>query len=158
MPVRVSSLRALWWARSASRQTRRDLARRGLEELVVVPPPSLPSADRRWVVALLKASRQTCLVRSAVLQAWDAAHGRRRDLIIGVTPPREGFKAHAWLEGEPASASRGFTELSRRPAPGRLEHRAGPGEVSGTNRSGEGSGGGDGDQTLEEQRQVGPVP
>jgi hypothetical protein len=40
------------------------------------------------------------LVNAIVLQAWEAAHGRRRDLVIGTTGP-EGFRAHAWLEGGP---------------------------------------------------------
>jgi hypothetical protein len=40
------------------------------------------------------------LVNAIVLQAWHAAHGRRRDLVIGTTGP-EGFRAHAWLEGGP---------------------------------------------------------
>jgi hypothetical protein len=84
---------------------------------VVAPPPPLPMGCRRWVVAVLRARGDTCLVRSAVLQAWDAAHGRPRDLVIGVTAPGEAFAAHAWLDGEPASASAGYTEVSRQPPP-----------------------------------------
>ncbi len=80
-------------------------------------PPVLPRGCRRWVVAVLRARRDTCLVRSAVLQTWDAAHGRPRDLVIGVTAPGAGFKAHAWLDGEPAAASAGYAEVSRRPPP-----------------------------------------
>jgi len=38
-------------------------------------------------------------VRAIVAQAWEAAHGRRRDLIVGVTAPGN-FRAHAWLEDE----------------------------------------------------------
>ncbi len=112
-----TTVRALWWAERAARQTRRDLAADRLDDLVVAMPPPLPESDRRWVAALLRVRRQTCLVRSAVLQAWDASHGRQRDLVIGVTAPSDGFRAHAWLEGDPASSSRGFSELSRRPAP-----------------------------------------
>lgn len=78
-----------------------------------------------------------------MLQAWEAAHGRRRDLVVGITGP-DGFRAHAWLEGDPvpsadaaeldasvlnASPREGwarapaegaltpFSELLRRPAP-----------------------------------------
>jgi len=58
----------------------------------------------------------TCLVRAAVRQAWDAAHGRRRDLIIGVRSPGADFQAHAWLDGDPPCHEDGFTELLRRPA------------------------------------------
>lgn len=56
-------------------------------------------------------------MRSAVLQQWDASHGRPRDLVIGVTSPADGFRAHAWLEGEPAWLSAGFHELARRGPP-----------------------------------------
>ncbi len=123
MSLGVSSMRALWWAQRAIHQARRDLPRKGLDDLVVVPPPPLPTGVRRWVVALLRVRRQTCLIRSVVLQAWDASHGRRRDLVIGVTSPREGFKAHAWLEGDSESSFCGFSELSRRPAPAPPEQR-----------------------------------
>lgn len=115
--VGFTTLRALWWAERTARQVRRDLAGRGLDDLVITLPPPLPRSDRRWVAALLRIRRRTCLVRSAVLQAWDAAHETPRDLIIGVTAPSEGFKAHAWLEGDAASASLGYSELTRRPPP-----------------------------------------
>jgi hypothetical protein len=93
----------------------------------------------------LRRTGQSCLVRSIVVQAWDAAHGHRRDLIIGVTGRTE-FRAHAWLDGDRvpspleadldleavgvggagesnapaaigASDHPGFHELLRRPAP-----------------------------------------
>jgi hypothetical protein len=51
-----------------------------------------------------------------VIQAWDAAHGRPRDLIVGTSGLGEGFEAHAWLEGDPPLADRQFGELLRRPA------------------------------------------
>jgi hypothetical protein len=43
---------------------------------------------------------ESCLVNAIVLQAWEAAHGRRRDLVVGITRP-DGFRAHAWLQGDP---------------------------------------------------------
>ncbi len=159
--VGFTTLRALWWAERTARQVRRDLAGRGLDDLVVTLPPPLPGSDRRWVAALLRIRRRTCLVRSAVLQAWDAAHGTPRDLIIGVTAPGEGFQAHAWLEGEPARASRGFTELSRRPPP------AAPAIPTGTTRGSASEGpaamadgsGRDGlGQAVDQPREVGPIP
>jgi hypothetical protein len=52
-----------------------------------------------------------------VLQAWDTAHGRCRDLVVGITAPGQGFRAHAWLDGDPPSTSEGFRELHRRSAP-----------------------------------------
>ena len=49
--------------------------------------------------AVLRRRGDTCLVRAIVAQTWEAAHGRRRDVIIGVTAPGE-FRAHAWLDDE----------------------------------------------------------
>ncbi|MBW3575176.1 MAG: lasso peptide biosynthesis B2 protein [Actinobacteria bacterium] len=144
----LPSARAMWWARRAARQVRTDLDGGGLEQLVVPPPPPLPRGCRRWVAAVLRSRGDTCLVRSAVLQAWDAAHGRPRDLIIGVTAPRDGFKAHAWLEGDPAEASAGYTEVSRRVPPGAPPAADSPGR----------SGGGSGHELLDEPRKIVPRP
>jgi hypothetical protein len=70
------------------------------------------------VAAVLRRRQATCLERSLVLQRWLAAHGDRRDLVIGVKAPGEEFGAHAWLEGEPPTDGISeFTELLRRPAP-----------------------------------------
>jgi hypothetical protein len=68
------------------------------------------------VRAVLRRRGESCLVRSIVLQAWYAAHGEPRDLIVGVTEPGGGFAAHAWLEGEAPHGSEPFDELLRRPA------------------------------------------
>ena len=145
----LASARAVWWAQRAASHTKADLAAATLDELVVLQPPALPRCCRRWVAATLRARRDTCLVRSAVLQAWDADHGRPRDLVIGVTAPSAGFKAHAWLDGEPASVSAGYVEISRRPpavAP------QGPPAVPVE------SGGQDRQQAVDEAREVGPHP
>jgi len=56
---------------------------------------------------VLRRRGESCLVKAIVLQAWEAAHGRRRDLIVGVTDPTE-FRAHAWLEGDPHHADAGL--------------------------------------------------
>jgi hypothetical protein len=47
------------------------------------------------------------LVNSIVLQAWEAAHGCDRDLVIGITGPT-GFRAHAWLDGDPHADDAGM--------------------------------------------------
>jgi hypothetical protein len=146
----LASARAVWWARRTARQVRADLDAGGLDQLMVPPPPPLPGGCRRWVVAVLRSRGDTCLVRSAVLQAWDAAHGRPRDLVIGVTAPGEGFKAHAWLDGEPAEASAGYVEVSRRPAPA-------PGPPRGPAGGGASAGDG-GHQPLDQAGKVGPRP
>ena len=111
------------------------------------PPPRLPGEAERGVRGALRRWRESCLVSSIVLQAWETAHGRRRDLVIGTTGPND-FRAHAWLQGdslpgpddpgidaslledarhtpaEPAERGNGrpeamsaFAELLRRPAP-----------------------------------------
>ena len=54
-------------------------------------------ALRRW--------HESCLVNAIVLQAWEAAHGRRRDLVVGITGP-DGFSAHAWLQGDSCTGGR----------------------------------------------------
>ena len=69
--------------------------------------------------AVLRRRGYTCLVSATVRQAWYAAQGDRRDLIIGITAPSEGFRAHAWLEGDaPNAGQEGFSELLRHPAIG----------------------------------------
>ena len=142
-----SSVQVIWWAVRAARQARRHLDLRGLETLVVLPPPAAPSGCRRWVVAVLRIGRKTCLVRAALLQTWDAAHGRPRDLVIGVTAPGPGFKAHAWLDGEPEAMSAGYSEISRRSPPAVT--------LGGGDQAGASSGDG-GHQPVEQAGKVGP--
>jgi hypothetical protein len=113
-PVRTR-LGAAWWALRAVRAARRALANGGLDALVLPPVPALPYSAKGAVTVTLRLSARNCLVRSAVRQAWYAAHGREYDLIIGVTAPARGFKAHAWLEGDRGNEER-FEELLRRPA------------------------------------------
>ena len=55
-------------------------------------------------------------MRATIRQAWHAAHGSRRDLVIGVTPPARGFRAHAWLDGDPPSEWAEYHEVHRLPA------------------------------------------
>jgi transglutaminase superfamily protein len=115
-PPDLSTLRAVWWALRSSRRARRGLDRLGLEAAVTLPTvPAVPDDAGRGVYAILHRRANTCLVRSMVLQAWESAHGRDRDLIVGVTPPARGFEAHAWLEGDPPCPEPDFQELLRRP-------------------------------------------
>jgi Transglutaminase-like superfamily len=112
------NLRAAWWAWRAAVHTRRSLRSGGLDAAVPPPaPPALPSEALRGVHAVLYRRGETCVVRSIVLQAWLAAHGEPRDLIVGVAEPGDAFEAHAWLEGEPPHDDGPFHELLRRPAP-----------------------------------------
>lgn len=117
MHISLATLRAAWWTLRAARTARRELARGSLDGLVLPPVPALRHPARAGVGAVLRRRSDTCLVRATVRQAWDAAHGHPRDLIIGVTAPGEGFMAHAWLEGDPPCQGEGFHELVRRPPP-----------------------------------------
>ena len=102
-PVRrfhPANLRAAWWAVRTARRTRRLLETRGLDAaLAPPPPPRLTAEAERGVRAGLRRWRESCLVNSIVMQSWEAAHGRRRDLVIGTTGPND-FRAHAWLQGD----------------------------------------------------------
>ena len=63
--------------------------------------------------------KPTCLERALVLQAWLAAHGAPRDVIIGIPPTgiRSG-PAHAWVDGTDQVSPLGYLELHRLPPPG----------------------------------------
>lgn len=115
-PPDIATLRAAWWALRAARRARRALSRDGVGPIALPPAPPLPAHAGRGVAAVLRRSSYSCLVRANVVQAWDAAHGRPRDLIIGVTGPGPEFRAHAWLAGDPACHEEQFRELLRRPA------------------------------------------
>ena len=111
----VASLRVARWAWSARCRLGRSLRTDGIEAIGQFEP--LPAAADRYrsaVSAVLHLTGATCLVRSAVLQHWDAAHGRPRPLVVGVTRRPDGaIAAHAWLDGE--RSGNGFIELHRRP-------------------------------------------
>lgn len=114
----ILNLRAAWWAFRAARRVRTGLRSAGIESaLVHRDPPALPPEARRGVEAALRRGGHTCLERSVVMQAWLAAHGEERDLVIGVKAPAGEFKAHAWLEGEAPHGEAPFDEILRRPAP-----------------------------------------
>jgi len=110
--VDLPTLRAAVWAWRSLRRAERDLARNGLEGAHVAPPPALPASARRGVLAILRRRPSTCLERALVLQRWLAARDDRRTVVIGVTAPGPGFRAHAWLEGEHAPE---FHEVARVP-------------------------------------------
>lgn len=107
------------WALAAIALARRGYARPGgAVEVPRLPPlPRLPEGAVRGVDAALARRRQRCLVRATVRQAWERSQDRGRDLVIGVTAPSGGFRAHAWLDGDPPCCTAEFTELTRRPSP-----------------------------------------
>jgi hypothetical protein len=106
------TLRAAWWALRALATVRRGLRRHGVRDVALPEPPSLHHDAVRGVNAVLRRTRHSCLERSLVLQRWLAAHDDPRDVVIGVTAS-SGFRAHAWLDGEPEPGSPHFEELIR---------------------------------------------
>lgn len=106
----------MWWAGRSLAGIRRTLRYSGLPEVAVPSPPALPPEAVRGVRYVLRRRAATCLQRALVLQAWHAAHGAPREIVIGVAGGSEAFAAHAWLEGDPGDPGRGFDELMRLPA------------------------------------------
>jgi hypothetical protein len=111
---RIRELRAATWALRAGVAARRQLETVGLEGIELPRVPALPRVAGRRIVPVLRRTRRTCLERALVRQRWLAAHGVPRDLVIGINAVRP-FVAHAWLEGDPATESMGYEELSRHP-------------------------------------------
>jgi len=110
-----ANLRVALWTLRAGRHARRELSARGVNFVALPTAPTLPDAARRVVTATLARTGASCLERAAVLQAWDQAHGHGRDLVVGVTKPSAGFRAHAWLDGDGPCHAEAFTELLRLP-------------------------------------------
>jgi glycosyltransferase involved in cell wall biosynthesis len=107
------------WALRAWLRCRFQLRRGGLHAVELPRPPAdLPGAAN-GVARALNAAPATCLERSLVRQHWYAAHGRARDVVIGIRGPTSDFGAHAWLDGD-AEGPGTFTELQRWPAPAHL--------------------------------------
>jgi hypothetical protein len=78
--------------------------------------PDVHEKSLRAVEAVLRRTGATCLPAAIVRQAWFAAHGSERDLVVGVTAPSRGFEAHAWLDGDPPCHVKRYQELLKRPA------------------------------------------
>ena len=79
-------------------------------------PPALPAAAVRGVEAVLRRARPTCLEAALVRQRWLKGQGMLGDVVIGVTAPSDGFKAHAWPDDPSVSAHEPWHELTRLPA------------------------------------------
>jgi hypothetical protein len=103
--------RAAWWTLGAVRRVRRGLRAHGVAAAQVPAAPEAVCAHRATTKLVLSLSRTTCLESALVRQALDAGAGRPRELVIGVTGAREGFRAHAWLEGD--GVGEDFKELMR---------------------------------------------
>lgn len=109
----VATARVMAWTWAGARRLRNDLGAGGIGAVAELPPsPPLDDRHRATVSGLLRLLGATCLVRAALLQRWDADHGRRREIVIGVARKEDGVAAHAWLAGD--SGGR-FLELYRHP-------------------------------------------
>jgi hypothetical protein len=87
-----------------------DAARRGATGAA---GPAMPHLGRA-AQFVLACCRSTCLETALVRQAGAAGAGVAIDVVVGVTAPARGFRAHAWLDGD--SVEPGFVELCRFPA------------------------------------------
>jgi transglutaminase superfamily protein len=109
-----SELRAAWWTHRALRAARRGLAAGELRDLAIPRPGALPISAGRGVEAMLRRRRHTCLEGALVRQRWLATQGRLCDVVIGVTAPRAGFEAHAWLaDPDQPTPPHAWQELTR---------------------------------------------
>jgi hypothetical protein len=109
-----SSVAATCWGWEATGRVRADLRALPIDAVHVAPPPAGAIDAAHGVGIALRARRASCLESALVRQAWQAAHGRERDVVVGVTAPSDGFGAHAWLDGERGGEE--FGELLRLPA------------------------------------------
>jgi hypothetical protein len=110
------ALRAAWWTVRAIRSARSQLRANAFDAVRLPGVPAVSPGAVRGVNAVLRRSRTSCLVNATIQQAWYAAHGAPRHLVIGVKDSAEGFEAHAWLEGDSPCHHEHFQELTRRPA------------------------------------------
>jgi hypothetical protein len=112
-PPDLATLRAARWAHAALRAARAALAEGQFRAVELPDPPGLPASAIRGVEALLRRRKHSCLEGALVRQRWLAAHGEFRDVAIGVTPPSQGFYAHAWLVGDGNALAGSFSEITR---------------------------------------------
>jgi Uncharacterised nucleotidyltransferase/Transglutaminase-like superfamily len=113
-PARVGTVVATsWWTLRAWWRVHRWLAR-GPRRPAAAPPPARTAYSARGARLVLGCCRSTCLETALVRQARAAGAGVAIDVVVGVTPPADGFRAHAWLEGDRTDPR--FVELFRYPA------------------------------------------
>lgn len=105
---------AVGWAGRAWWRVHREIRIRPLAQVVVpAPPTGEPGRGRRSVQVAVRLLRASCLERALVLQRWDEAGNRPRDVVVGVCLDGGRMRAHAWLDGEDPRGD--FVEIHRRP-------------------------------------------
>ncbi len=97
-----AALQGAWWTLRAVRRARRELRADSVAAIRLPAPPDLPDRAERGVSAVLRRLEPSCLERALVLQRWLVSRDDPRAVVIGVTAPGDDFRAHAWLDGEPA--------------------------------------------------------
>jgi Uncharacterised nucleotidyltransferase/Transglutaminase-like superfamily len=107
-----------WWTLRVWWRIHRGLAR-GPRRAGAVP--ALAPYSARAARLVLACCRSTCLETALVRQARAAGRGVVVDVVVGVTPPAGGFRAHAWLDGDRVDPQ--FVELCRFPAAGMAPDR-----------------------------------
>ncbi len=117
MRADVPSLRAAVWAFRSARRAAMGVREAQAGAPSIPPPPPVGPRGEQAVRTVLELPRYSCLQRAVVRQAWDAAQGMPRELVIGVIPRGAAVGAHAWLEGDPPEEYEGFVELARWPSP-----------------------------------------
>jgi len=116
---RPSVLLGALWAALAAVAVRRELRTKGMSARGP-RPPRLGRRAGLGVTGALNRLSPTCLERALVLQAWLAAQGTLRDVVIGLPP--DGMRsqpAHAWVDGTDSRSAATYLELHRLPPPAR---------------------------------------
>jgi hypothetical protein len=112
-----------WWTLRTWWRVHRRLARGGWGSAergnaALLPPAGRagppPGGSARAARLVLACCRATCLEIALVRQARAAGAGVAVDVIVGVTAPASGFRAHAWVDGDRVDPQ--FAELWRFPA------------------------------------------
>ena len=103
------------WATRAWWRVHREIRTRPLADVVVpAPPTGRPGRGRGSVQFTVRLLGSSCLERALVLQRWEEAGSRPRDVVVGVCLVDDRMRAHAWLDGEDPRGD--FVEIHRRSA------------------------------------------
>jgi hypothetical protein len=131
LPVRAGAVgRTSWWTLRTWWRVHRRLVRgpwrSGAHPVAAGAALTEAAYSPRAAHLVLAGCRATCLEAALVRQARAAGAGIALDVIVGVTAPVGGFRAHAWLDGDATTTQ--FAELWRYPAvpagPGRFRRPA----------------------------------
>jgi hypothetical protein len=113
-PPGVGDVRAAWWTWRALRSVRGQLRAGAVRDVRVSRPPHVSRGSERAVRVVLRRQQPSCFERSLILQRWFAAQGMAIDVIVGTEGgARDGFAAHAWLDGELQPDGHHYVEILR---------------------------------------------